>query len=140
MEHGHKEVQPSITLGRTWSTLAEYISERDTLQRSYGNHQRMESQQAVQTPGGERNQDKGKSSHYPSYRRIAEPDRAHSDSFRLRMSKPTQLSNGFTPFTHQKFSGQEPPFFKIRTPPREDKDTKGKTRPLSAKGRKSQSQ
>ncbi|MBW0485574.1 hypothetical protein O181_025289 [Austropuccinia psidii MF-1] len=54
-----KEVQPSITLGRTGSKFPENLSQRDTLQISYGTHQRMESQQEVQTPGGEGNQDKG---------------------------------------------------------------------------------
>ncbi|MBW0484689.1 hypothetical protein O181_024404 [Austropuccinia psidii MF-1] len=52
MEHGQKEVQPSITLSRTWRKLPEYMSQRDTLQISYCNNQRMESQQEVQTPGG----------------------------------------------------------------------------------------
>ncbi|MBW0507341.1 hypothetical protein O181_047056 [Austropuccinia psidii MF-1] len=90
MGHGKQEVQPSITLGRTWSKFPEDISQREILQRPYGNYQRMESQQAVQTPGGEGNQDKGESSHHPSHRRTAEPDRAYSDSFRLTMSRPTQ--------------------------------------------------
>ncbi|MBW0587729.1 hypothetical protein O181_127444 [Austropuccinia psidii MF-1] len=89
------------------------MSQRDTLQRTYGNHQRMESHQEVQTPGGEGNQDKGESSHYPSYRRTAELDRAYSDSFRLTKSRPKKLSSGFTPFRHQHISGQESPFFKI---------------------------
>ncbi|MBW0520608.1 hypothetical protein O181_060323 [Austropuccinia psidii MF-1] len=69
MDHGQQEVQRSITLSKTWRMLPEDMSQRDTLQRSYCNHQRMESQQAVQTPGVKGNQDKGKSSHYPSYRR-----------------------------------------------------------------------
>ncbi|MBW0593480.1 hypothetical protein O181_133195 [Austropuccinia psidii MF-1] len=107
MEHGKQEVQPSITLGRTWSKLREYLSQRDILQRSYGNHQRMEYHQEVQTPGGEGNQDRGKSSRYPSYRRIPEPDRAYSDSLRLTRSRPNQLSSGFTPFRNQNISGQE---------------------------------
>ncbi|MBW0483752.1 hypothetical protein O181_023467 [Austropuccinia psidii MF-1] len=76
MEHGQQEVQPRITVGRTWSKFAEDMSQRDTLQGSYYNHQRLESQQAVQTPGGEGNQHNGKSSQYPSYSRIAEQDRA----------------------------------------------------------------
>ncbi|MBW0523683.1 hypothetical protein O181_063398 [Austropuccinia psidii MF-1] len=112
-EHGQQEVQPSITLGRTWSKLPQDMSQRDTLQRSYGNHQRMESQQAVQTSGGEGNWDKGKSSNYPGYRRTIEPDRAYSDSFQLARSRPTQLSSGFTPFRQQQISGQESPFFTI---------------------------
>ncbi|MBW0461488.1 hypothetical protein O181_001203 [Austropuccinia psidii MF-1] len=56
MQHGQQEVQPSITLGITWSKLTEDMSQRDILQRPYGNHQRMESHQAVQTPGEEGNQ------------------------------------------------------------------------------------
>ncbi|MBW0528099.1 hypothetical protein O181_067814 [Austropuccinia psidii MF-1] len=73
----------------------------------------MEYHQAVQTPGGEGNQDKGQSSHYPSYRGTDEPDRAYSDSFRLTRIRPTQLSSGFTQFRHQQISGQESQFFTI---------------------------
>ncbi|MBW0478730.1 hypothetical protein O181_018445 [Austropuccinia psidii MF-1] len=47
MEHGQQEVQPSIPLGRTWSKFQEDMSQRDTLQESYGNRQRMESHQAA---------------------------------------------------------------------------------------------
>ncbi|MBW0579445.1 hypothetical protein O181_119160 [Austropuccinia psidii MF-1] len=72
----------------------------------------MESQQAAQTPGGEQNQDKGKSSHYPSYRRTVEPDRLYSDSFRLRRSQATRLPSSSTPFRHQ-ISDQESPSFTI---------------------------
>ncbi|MBW0477355.1 hypothetical protein O181_017070 [Austropuccinia psidii MF-1] len=75
MRRGQEEVQPSIILGRTWRKFPEDLSERDTVQRSYGNHQRMEYQQEVQTPGGEGNQDKGKSSQYQSYRITIEQDR-----------------------------------------------------------------
>ncbi|MBW0472745.1 hypothetical protein O181_012460 [Austropuccinia psidii MF-1] len=86
VEHGKQEVQPGISLCRTWSKLPEDLSQRDILQRPYDNHQRLESHQEVQTPGGEGKQDKGESSHYPSYRRTTNPDRAHSDSFRLTRS------------------------------------------------------
>ncbi|MBW0553539.1 hypothetical protein O181_093254 [Austropuccinia psidii MF-1] len=89
------------------------MSQRDILQRTYGNDQRMESHQAVHTAGEEGNKDQGESNHYPSYRRTAEPDRAYSASFRLTGRKPTQLSSCFTPFKHQKISGQESPFFTI---------------------------
>ncbi|MBW0476067.1 hypothetical protein O181_015782 [Austropuccinia psidii MF-1] len=58
MDHGKQEVQPGIPLGRAWSKLPEDISQRDTLQRPYGSHQRIESHKEVQTPGGEGNQDK----------------------------------------------------------------------------------
>ncbi|MBW0468110.1 hypothetical protein O181_007825 [Austropuccinia psidii MF-1] len=108
MEHGQQEVQPSIPLGRTWSNLPEDMS-----QRAYGNYQRLESHQAVQTPGGEGKQDKGESSHYPSNRRTADPDRAYSDSFRLTRSRPNQLSSIFKKLRNQQISGQESPFFTI---------------------------
>ncbi|MBW0492288.1 hypothetical protein O181_032003, partial [Austropuccinia psidii MF-1] len=49
MEHRQQEVQPGIPLGRTCSKLPEDLSKRDRLQRPYGNHQRLESHQAVQT-------------------------------------------------------------------------------------------
>ncbi|MBW0489355.1 hypothetical protein O181_029070 [Austropuccinia psidii MF-1] len=73
----------------------------------------MEYHQAVHTPRGGGNQDKVESSHYPSYRRTAEPDRAYSDSFRLTRSRPKQLSSGFTLFRNQHISDQESPFFTI---------------------------
>ncbi|MBW0465345.1 hypothetical protein O181_005060 [Austropuccinia psidii MF-1] len=113
MEHGKQDVQPSITLGRTWSKFPEDMSQRDTLRRSYDNHQRMEYHQAVHIPGGEVNQDKGQSSHYPSNRRTIEPYRAYSDSFRLTRSKPTRLSSSFTPLRQKYISDQESPFFTI---------------------------
>ncbi|MBW0525510.1 hypothetical protein O181_065225 [Austropuccinia psidii MF-1] len=69
MENGQEEVQAGIPLGRTWRKFPEDLSQRNRLQRPYSNHQRLESHQALQTPGGEGKQDKGESSHYPSYRR-----------------------------------------------------------------------
>ncbi|MBW0486751.1 hypothetical protein O181_026466 [Austropuccinia psidii MF-1] len=113
MELGQQEVQLGIPLGRPWSKLPEDLSQRDRLQRPYGNHQRLKSDQEVQTPGGEGKQDKGESSHYPSYRRTVNPDRAYSDSLRLTRSRPNQLSSGFTPFRNQHISGQESPLFTI---------------------------
>ncbi|MBW0524376.1 hypothetical protein O181_064091 [Austropuccinia psidii MF-1] len=113
MEHGQQEVQPGIPLGRTWSKFPEDLPQRDRLQRPYGNQQRLESHQAVQTPGGEGKQDKGESSHSPSYIRTADPDGAYSYSFRLTRSRPNQLSSGFAPFRNQQISGQEAPFFTI---------------------------
>ncbi|MBW0500512.1 hypothetical protein O181_040227 [Austropuccinia psidii MF-1] len=89
------------------------MSQRHTLQRSYGNHQRMESHQAVQTPGGEGNQGKRESSHYQSYRLTAEQDRAYSHSFSLPRRRPTHISSGFTPFRNQQISHQESPLFTI---------------------------
>ncbi|MBW0470728.1 hypothetical protein O181_010443 [Austropuccinia psidii MF-1] len=59
MEHGQQDFKPSISLGRTWSKFPEDMSQRDTLQRSYNNHQRMESHHRVETPGGKGKQDKG---------------------------------------------------------------------------------
>ncbi|MBW0482531.1 hypothetical protein O181_022246 [Austropuccinia psidii MF-1] len=108
-----REVQPSITLGRTWSKFPEDLSQRDRLQRPYGNHQRLESHQEVQTPGVKGKQDKGESSHYPSYRRKAYPGKKYSDSFRLTRRTPNQLSKSFTPNRNQQISGEESPFFTI---------------------------
>ncbi|MBW0500745.1 hypothetical protein O181_040460 [Austropuccinia psidii MF-1] len=113
MENGQQEVQPIISLGRTWSKSTEDISQIDRLQRPYGNHQRLESYQVFQTSGGKDNQDKGDSTHYPSYRITADPDREHSDSFRITRSRPNQLSSSFTPLRNQQISGQESPFFTI---------------------------
>ncbi|MBW0463829.1 hypothetical protein O181_003544 [Austropuccinia psidii MF-1] len=110
MAHGQQEVQPGIPLGRTWSKLSEDLSQRDRLQRPYDNHKRLESHQAVQTPGGE---EKGDSSHYPSYRRTADPNRAYSNSFRITRSRTNQLSIGVTPFRNQQIGGQESPFLTI---------------------------
>ncbi|MBW0495295.1 hypothetical protein O181_035010 [Austropuccinia psidii MF-1] len=75
MEYGQQEVQPGISLGRTWSKLPEDLTERDRLQRHYGNHQRLEPHQEVQNPGVEGKPDNGESSHYQSYRRTDNPDR-----------------------------------------------------------------
>ncbi|MBW0539048.1 hypothetical protein O181_078763 [Austropuccinia psidii MF-1] len=104
MEHGQQEVQPSIPLGRTWSKFPGDMSQRDRLQRTYGNHKRLESDQEVQNSEGEGNQDKVVSRHYPSYRRTADPDRQYSDSFRLTRSRPNQLSSSFKPFRNQQIS------------------------------------
>ncbi|MBW0543665.1 hypothetical protein O181_083380 [Austropuccinia psidii MF-1] len=50
-----------------------------------------------------------------TYHRIGiEPERAYSDSFRLkRCGQPTKLPNGFTPLRQQKTSGKESPYFPI---------------------------
>ncbi|MBW0581279.1 hypothetical protein O181_120994 [Austropuccinia psidii MF-1] len=113
MEDGQQEVQPNSSLGRYWSKLPKDLPQRDRLQGPYGNHQRLESYQEVQTPGSKGNQDKGESSHYPSYRRTTDPDGEYSCYFRLTRRRPNQLSSGFTPFRNQQISGQESPFFKI---------------------------
>ncbi|MBW0506281.1 hypothetical protein O181_045996 [Austropuccinia psidii MF-1] len=82
-------------------------------------------QKTVQASGREGNQDKGESSHYPSYRRTAEPDSKYSDSFRLTRRRPNQLSSGFTPFRNQHICGQESPFFTITGSFREKTRTQG---------------
>ncbi|MBW0529631.1 hypothetical protein O181_069346 [Austropuccinia psidii MF-1] len=130
MEYGKQEVQPSIPLGRAWGKLPEDMSQRDRIQRTYGNKHRLESHQAVQTPGGKGKQDKGESTHYPSYRKTAYPEKAYSDSFRLRRSRPNQLSSGFTPFRNQKISGQASPFFTIAVSFQEKTRIQGKKQDL----------
>ncbi|MBW0570617.1 hypothetical protein O181_110332 [Austropuccinia psidii MF-1] len=87
MEHGQQEVKPSIPLGRTCSKLSVNMSQRDRLQRPYGNQQR--------------------------HRRTDDTDRAYSYSFRLTRVRPNQLSSGFTPFRNQQISGQDLPFITI---------------------------
>ncbi|MBW0517258.1 hypothetical protein O181_056973 [Austropuccinia psidii MF-1] len=113
IKHGQKEVHHGIPLDRTWRKWPEDLSQRDRIQRPYGNHQRLESKQEVQTPGVEGKQDKGEPTHYPSYRRTARPDRAYSDSFRLMRSRSDNISSSFIPFRNQKISDQESPFFTI---------------------------
>ncbi|MBW0534895.1 hypothetical protein O181_074610 [Austropuccinia psidii MF-1] len=135
MEHGQQDVQPDIQLGRTWSKFPEDLSQRDRLQRPYGNYQRFETPKAVQTPGGEGKHNKGESSHYPSYRRTT-----YSDPFRLTRSRPNQLSSGFIPFRNQQISGQESPFFTIPGSFQQKTRIQGKKRPPSTKGRESQTQ
>ncbi|MBW0510317.1 hypothetical protein O181_050032 [Austropuccinia psidii MF-1] len=110
MDYGQQEVQPGISLGRSWRKL--------------------ESHQQVQTPGGEGKQEKGESSHCPSYRRRTDPDRAHSDSFRLTRSRLNQISTGFTPFRSQKISGQESPFFTLPGGFQEKRRTQGQEQDL----------
>ncbi|MBW0502334.1 hypothetical protein O181_042049 [Austropuccinia psidii MF-1] len=80
-----QEVQPGIPLGRNWRKFPEYLSQRDRIQRPYGNQQR----------------------------RTTDPDIAYSDSSSLTRSRPNQLSSGFTPFRNQQISVQESPFFTI---------------------------
>ncbi|MBW0479386.1 hypothetical protein O181_019101 [Austropuccinia psidii MF-1] len=108
-----KDMDQVLQLHQLLKDLIQWSMENKRLQRPYGNHQRLESYQVVQTPGGEGKQDKGESSHYPSYRGTAYPDRAYSDSFRLTRSRPNQLSSGFKPFRNKYIGGQESPFFTI---------------------------
>ncbi|MBW0463927.1 hypothetical protein O181_003642 [Austropuccinia psidii MF-1] len=49
--HEQQEIQPGISLGRTWSKFPEDLSQGDRLQRPYDNHKMLESYQAIQTPG-----------------------------------------------------------------------------------------
>ncbi|MBW0573379.1 hypothetical protein O181_113094 [Austropuccinia psidii MF-1] len=130
MEHEQQQVQPGISLGITWSKLPEDLSQRDRLQRPYDNHQGLESYQEVQTPGGKGIEDKGESSHYQSYRRTVNPDKAYSDSFRLTRSRPNQLSSGFTPLRHQQINDQESPLFTIAGGFQENKRIKGERQDL----------
>ncbi|MBW0462489.1 hypothetical protein O181_002204 [Austropuccinia psidii MF-1] len=104
MEHGKQEFQHSSTLGRTWGNLPEDMLKRVIFQRPYGNHQRLEYQQGIQTLRREGGQNKGESSHNTGYRRAIHVERTYSDSFRLKRSRPTQLSSGFTPPRIQKSS------------------------------------
>ncbi|MBW0588209.1 hypothetical protein O181_127924, partial [Austropuccinia psidii MF-1] len=125
MEHGQQEVQPGIPLGRTGRKFPEDICQGDRLQRPYDNKQRLEYHQEVQTPGGEGKQDRGESSHYPSYRRTNDLDRSYSYFFRITRSGPNQLYSGLTPFRNQQISGKESPFFTIPVSFQEKTRTQG---------------
>ncbi|MBW0581614.1 hypothetical protein O181_121329 [Austropuccinia psidii MF-1] len=116
MEHGRQKVQLGISLGRTLSKLPNDLSQRDRLQGPYGNHQRLKSYQTVQTPGGKGTEDKGESSHYPSYRRTVNPDGAYSDYFRL--TRTYQWPRVTIIHNSRKFLG-------------EDKETRARTEPPS---------
>ncbi|MBW0466377.1 hypothetical protein O181_006092 [Austropuccinia psidii MF-1] len=85
----------------------------------------MESQQEVKTPGGKGSQDKGELRHYPSHGRTTGPERSYCYSFRITISTPTRLPNGFMPFSNQKISDQELTFFKIPGSSKEKKSIKG---------------
>ncbi|MBW0565633.1 hypothetical protein O181_105348 [Austropuccinia psidii MF-1] len=108
-----KDMDQVLQLHQLLKDLFQWSMDNKRLQRPDENYQRLESYQAVQTPGGKGTEDKGESSHYPSYRRTVNPDRAYSDSFRLTRSRPNQLSSGLTPFRHHQISGQKSPFFRI---------------------------
>ncbi|MBW0498073.1 hypothetical protein O181_037788 [Austropuccinia psidii MF-1] len=106
--HTHSAIHFSIQQEPQTTGLERYVSsssaspapqrflsmEHFQQERPYGNHQRLESHQKVQTPGGD-------------------PDREYSDSFMLTRSSPNQLSSGFTPFRNQQICGQESPLFTI---------------------------
>ncbi|MBW0547556.1 hypothetical protein O181_087271 [Austropuccinia psidii MF-1] len=73
VEHGAQEVQNVFTLRRTRGKLPEDMSQRDVFQRPYGNYQRLEYQQAIQTLRREGIQNQGEPSHHPGYRGEMEP-------------------------------------------------------------------
>ncbi|MBW0480409.1 hypothetical protein O181_020124 [Austropuccinia psidii MF-1] len=56
VEDGTKEVQPGFTMGRTRGKIPEDMSQRDVFQRAYGNYQRLEYQQEIQTFERDRSQ------------------------------------------------------------------------------------
>ncbi|MBW0516313.1 hypothetical protein O181_056028 [Austropuccinia psidii MF-1] len=78
VEHGTQEVQSGLTLGRVRGKLSEEISQRYFFQRPYGNYQRLESKQEIQTPRREGSQNHPETSHNPGYRGAMEPERAYS--------------------------------------------------------------
>ncbi|MBW0460409.1 hypothetical protein O181_000124 [Austropuccinia psidii MF-1] len=69
MEHRNQELQPGLKPGKTWNKLPEDKSQKYIFQRPYGNHQKFEFQQAIQTLGGEGSQDKAEASHSLGYSR-----------------------------------------------------------------------
>ncbi|MBW0491048.1 hypothetical protein O181_030763 [Austropuccinia psidii MF-1] len=74
----------------------------------------MKFKQEVQKSGRKGSQDYSKSSYYPCHRRVIEPEREYSDSFRLTSSvKPTKLPSGFKPLRHQQISDKKSPYLPI---------------------------
>ncbi|MBW0489245.1 hypothetical protein O181_028960 [Austropuccinia psidii MF-1] len=111
MDHGKQDIQPKRYLFKTlWK------------------HQRLKSQQEVQTLRREGSQDKGESICNTAYRREMEKERAYSESLRLTRSRSTQISSGFTQLGIQKISGQESPLLTIPGIFREKTSTKGKNK------------
>ncbi|MBW0514727.1 hypothetical protein O181_054442 [Austropuccinia psidii MF-1] len=114
MEHGQQELQPIFTLGGTESMLPEGMSQRYTLQRSYGNYKRMKSKQAVQSPRGRAARIReNQATTQAIEEHLNQKEHTLIPSGSQGVDKP-QLSSGFTPFRNQKISGQESPF--ITTP------------------------
>ncbi|MBW0548645.1 hypothetical protein O181_088360 [Austropuccinia psidii MF-1] len=102
MNNGKKEVKTGFKLGRTWGKIPEDMSQRDIYKGAYGNHQRLESKQEVQTTGREGSHDKGESSYHPRYRAAIDPERAYYDSVRIKRSgEPAKLPSGFKPLRNQ---------------------------------------
>ncbi|MBW0543331.1 hypothetical protein O181_083046, partial [Austropuccinia psidii MF-1] len=90
MEHGKQEVKPGISLGRTWSKFPEYLSQRDRLQRPYGNP---------------------KGWNPTSQFRLLE-----ARAQRIKENQATIQAieeHGFTPFRNWQIRGKESPFFTI---------------------------
>ncbi|MBW0462097.1 hypothetical protein O181_001812 [Austropuccinia psidii MF-1] len=130
-----QDVQPAFTPGGTWGNILEDISQRKISQRPYGNHQRLDSQQPVQTLRREGKQEKEEPSHNQGYRRAMDPEREYSDSFRLTRSRQAQLSSGFTPLRFQKNSGQEVTILQnSREFPGEEKDQRATKRLILIRG------
>ncbi|MBW0514082.1 hypothetical protein O181_053797 [Austropuccinia psidii MF-1] len=74
MEHERQDIQPAFKLGKSWGKRPEDMSQRDIFKRPYGNYQRLEPQQEVQTLRREGSQGKGESSYNLGYRRETEPE------------------------------------------------------------------
>ncbi|MBW0464430.1 hypothetical protein O181_004145 [Austropuccinia psidii MF-1] len=113
MEHGQQEVQPGITLGRNCSKFLEDLSQRDRLQRPYGNHQGLEFHQAVQTPGT------------PSGSQGVDQTHSPVDSHHSGTNRSVAKSHHSSQFQEV---------------PGEDRDTRAKIRPPSTKGNEIQTQ
>ncbi|MBW0487653.1 hypothetical protein O181_027368 [Austropuccinia psidii MF-1] len=111
MENGQQEVQPSIPLGRTWGKLPEDMSQRDRLQRPYGNPQRLESRKTIKTPEVRAN-------------RIRE----NQATIQAIEEQLTQIGN--TQIPKQQISGQESPLFTIPGSFQEKKRIQGKKEDL----------
>ncbi|MBW0548572.1 hypothetical protein O181_088287 [Austropuccinia psidii MF-1] len=132
MEHGQQEVKPGISLGRTWSKLPEDLSERDRLQGPYVNHQRLESYQAFWTPEARA-------------QRIRENQATiQAIEEQLTQTGPTQIPSGsqgagqISSSVASHHSDINKSMTRSHHSSQFQEVSRGKTRPLSAKGTKSQ--
>ncbi|MBW0520453.1 hypothetical protein O181_060168 [Austropuccinia psidii MF-1] len=114
MENGRQLIQPRVPLERTSRKYLKNFPQRDILQRTHENPNRVKFQQEVQNSEKKGSQEYRESSYYLTYGEEVEPERAYCESFRLTsIGKPTKVPSGFITLRNQHISDQESPCFPI---------------------------
>ncbi|MBW0460757.1 hypothetical protein O181_000472 [Austropuccinia psidii MF-1] len=114
MKHGRQKILTKLPLTRTRNKFPEGFSQRDIFQRHHQIHQKVESEQEAQTPGGKGRNYQRDQRYYPIYGREMKTERSYTYSFSLTGNgKSAQLLGGFKPLRIHKVSGQESPLFQI---------------------------